>query len=252
VEPADTRLQHEQRELLARDLHDLTITRLSWLSFELAAVATSLPSRQVPNLIQAISELDDILGDLRQFVLGSFERGPATSGLEPTLRHLAEYAEARMGRPPRVELDGDDGSLPYLVATHTRAVLTEAVHNAVEHAQATRLELQVRVSADRVEVRVADDGTGPPLVQAHGLGLGSMATRARDLHGTFAFRSRSPRGAVVEWCVPMPPDSRPTVPDQPRLDRLEAASRGLQGDGRDGMREPRGPSLTPRPSSPET
>jgi signal transduction histidine kinase len=204
TDPGLRREQREQRELLARDLHDLTIKRLSWLSFELAAVATSLPSSQVPNLIQAITEVDVIIGDLRQFVLGSFERGPATDGLEPTLSYLTEYAEARTGSAPQVRVDGDDAGLPPAVTTHVRAVLAEAVHNAVEHGRATSLEVDVEVTTERVEVRVADDGVGPPPGQTHGLGLGSMATRARELHGTFGFRPRSPRGTLVEWCVPLP------------------------------------------------
>jgi signal transduction histidine kinase len=83
-------------------------------------------------------------------------------------------------------------------------VVAEAVHNVGTHSRGSCLEVVVAVRSDRLEATVVDDGIGPPGRPVHGLGLGSMAARARELRGTFEFGSGPSGGATVSWCVPVP------------------------------------------------
>ncbi|WP_168207489.1 sensor histidine kinase [Microlunatus elymi] len=105
------------------------------------------------------------------------------------------------------DIRGDVGALPATVCRQLRAVITEAVDNVITHARATRLSVRVEVTDAQVEARVADDGIGPPDPPIYGLGLGSMAARARDLGGSFGFDAAAKGGTIVTWRVPlMSPD----------------------------------------------
>lgn len=192
-----------RHERLVIDLHDLIIPGLSGLGFELAAAGTMADGPARDRITAAIRHVDELIRDLRGLVLNRLDRSTGQVGLEATLRSLVGQAGAVMGSAPRLQVEGDLDLLPPRVAHHLRAVVAEASLNAVTHSRGTHLEVRVVVGSDEVEVEVADDGEGPPAGPVHGIGLGSMAARARELGGTFSFGPAPRAGAVVEWRVPL-------------------------------------------------
>jgi signal transduction histidine kinase len=193
-----------EHERLVRDLHDLGIIRLSWLGFELSSVSNLIQGAARERITRAIQDVDDLIRDLRQLAFVEPDRGTAHPGLEPTIRALVEAAGTRLGCVPQLSIRGDLGAIPPAVAHNLTAVLAEALRNAVAHSRASSLAVQVTVGTDQVEVSVADDGKGAPGGPVHGLGLGSMAARVRELQGTFLFSLGSGGGTVVTWRVPLP------------------------------------------------
>ena len=73
----------------------------------------------------------------------------------------------------------------------------------LRHAQATAVEVTARVRPELLIFAVADDGVGPLGWERTGTGLPSMATRAAALGRHCEIQARTPRGAILEWRVPL-------------------------------------------------
>ena len=100
--------------------------------------------------------------------------------------------------PLTVDMDVDDSPLPDAVATTAYFVASEAITNAVKHAEATRIELQVVRRDGQLLVRVTDDGCGGAR-----LGLRSgLADRVAALGGSLHVASPVGRGTEVEAALP--------------------------------------------------
>jgi signal transduction histidine kinase len=97
---------------------------------------------------------------------------------------------------------GDLGGLSAALEVAVFRIAQEALHNAVRHAGAGRVDLHVGVTADGVEVDVTDDGAGVPAGRTAGVGLSSMRERAAELGGTCEIGPAQPRGTRVHAVLP--------------------------------------------------
>ena len=95
-----------------------------------------------------------------------------------------------------------DTAVDDALAADVLAVLREALSNVARHASASRVEVRV-TAGDQLEVRVRDDGVGPPLDPVGGHGLANMDKRAEERAGTFELARRQPGGTEVIWRVPL-------------------------------------------------
>jgi signal transduction histidine kinase len=199
-----------ERERVARELHDVALGRLSRIGFELSMVTAinqppvSSRSRDlVDERIQSVMEdVDALIGELRNMVFDLLGRRDSDLDIETVLRRLVEDAAAQMGIEVDLSIDGRVGAMPPSIAHHVPAVAREALRNAVLHSGASHVAAALIVGEDAVELSVTDDGVGPPAGPAHGLGLGSMTARARELHGTLTFGPGVGGGTVLRWRVP--------------------------------------------------
>ena len=94
------------------------------------------------------------------------------------------------------------------VATHLYRIAQEAVSNAVKHSRAARLVISLRDRADRLELKVQDNGVGlSPAARkrAKGLGLHIMDYRARSIGATLEVLPAPRGGTLVSCCIPHPP-----------------------------------------------
>jgi signal transduction histidine kinase len=100
-----------------------------------------------------------------------------------------------------VDLDVPDDQLPDAVATTAYYVASEALTNAVKHAEARRLDVRVVRSNGVVRVRISDDGRGGTTLRA-GSGLAGLNDRVAALGGSLTVASPAGRGTVVEAVLP--------------------------------------------------
>lgn len=196
-----------ERERVARDLHDVALGRLSELCFKLSSIRQSQVSGHNRGLVDAriqavIEDVETLIRELRNMVFDLLSRPDLNLGIDAALRNLLEDAADQMGGEVDLSVDGEVGSIPPSIAQHVQAVAQEAVRNAILHSQASRLSVALIVEEGAVELSVSDDGVGPPEVPAQGLGLGSMAARARLLRGTLRFGPGATGGTVLRWRVP--------------------------------------------------
>jgi signal transduction histidine kinase len=107
--------------------------------------------------------------------------------------------------PATVLFEGPvDTATPDDLVGDVLATLREALSNVVRHARADRVEVRVEVAGADLDLRVADDGIGPPEPGARrGRGLDNMAARAARRGGALDLAAGSPRGTVLTWRVPL-------------------------------------------------
>ena len=198
----------DDRERIARDLHDSVIQRLFAAGLSLQATTRLVdadPQKAVARIESAVHDLDDTVRHIRTAIFGLESTRSLSGGLRQELLSVTHDAARGLGFEPRVLFDGAvDSLVPDEIAEHLLLVLREALANIAKHARATRV--QVEVSAfDDVELRVTDDGVGlpPPAERTSGNGLRNLEARAKRLGGTFDLGAGAERGAVLVWRVPL-------------------------------------------------
>lgn len=200
---------HDERERIAADLHDLTIQRVFALGLSLSA-ASSRNREAAPTLAPLIDETDRIIRELRGIIFDVTEHDAESirSGIAELVREGARV----LGFVPVVAFRGSPEELGRDVAEGLLAVLHEALSNVARHARATRVDVGVVVTAERVVLTVADDGRGLEATCQSGDGTRNMEARARRLGGTTAISGGPAGGTTVEWQVPLVPAAGSTLP----------------------------------------
>jgi signal transduction histidine kinase len=196
----------EDRERIARDLHDTVIQRLFATGMLLQStlpLVNADPQAATGRIGEAVDDLDTTIKEIRSAIFSLEQSRADQDGLRSRVLAVAREATGPLGFEPRVVFDGPvDSTVRTTVGSELLATLREALSNVARHAGASRVDVMVDVG-EEVCLRVVDDGVGPPAVEtSSGHGLANMAARAERLGGSFVLRPGPPRGAVLEWRVP--------------------------------------------------
>ncbi|MFC7545725.1 GAF domain-containing protein [Plantactinospora sp. GCM10030261] len=192
----------EDRERIARDLHDVVIQRLFATGLQLqSAVPLTVRPEVSKRINAAVDDLDATIRDIRRTI---FElRTPMSAALRTEIREAIEVAAGSLGYRPTLRLTGPvDSAVPDDMRPDLLAVLREALSNAVRHAKADHVSVDVTVDPDRLTVVVRDDGVGTDPAAARG-GLVNLRERAVQHGGTFDVGRAEPRGTELTWSVPL-------------------------------------------------
>ena len=177
--------REEERRRLRRDLHDGLGPALAAIGMR-AEVAQTMVAADPAQAARVLGELQGevaaAVGDVRRLVDGL--RPPALDelGLVGALRLAAGRLESERGPAVTIEADADLAVLPAAVEVAAYRIVTEALTNAVRHADATRCAVRV-TGGDELQIVVEDDGRGLPDERRDGVGIGSMQERAAELGG---------------------------------------------------------------------
>jgi signal transduction histidine kinase len=197
----------EDRERIARDLHDTVVQRLFATGLSLQGTARLVridADTAVTRIEAAVDDLDVTVKHIRSaiFKLES-SRASSSGGLRSRVLALGREAAGALGYEPRCYFDGPvDSGVGDDLAADLLATLREALSNVARHGQATGVQVEVIVT-DQLVLRVIDDGIGPPAPDVpRGHGLRNMAARAAQRGGRFELRAGSPKGTILEWQVP--------------------------------------------------
>ena len=190
------------RERIARDLHDIVIQRLFATGLQLQGVAAMAGDGAVTERLDAsVGDLDDTIKAIRGTIFELQDR--RGDSLRAAVRTLVKEYVPVLGFSPVVRTSGPvDSVVAPALGSQLLAVLREAISNVARHALADSAAVDVSVSADRLELRVADDGVGVPdgVVES---GLRNARRRADDLGGTLEVSSAGESGTVLVWRVPL-------------------------------------------------
>jgi len=194
----------EDRERIARDLHDTVIQRLFATGLRLQGLAGMFQVPEVARRVQmAIDDLDETIREIRTTIFALSTSGDSLRG---RITSVVEEAAGSLGFRPEVHLDGPlDSTVPGHVGDHLTAALREALANVGRHARARSVKVLVAVrDASELVLEVTDDGLGiSDQGERKGLGLANMASRARSLGGTMAVAPGDGGGTVLTWSVPL-------------------------------------------------
>jgi len=202
-------LVYEDRERIARDLHDLVIQRLYATGMSLEGTMPMITRPDVASRItHAVDAMDETIKEIRAtiFQLQSPE-ATARPGLRGEIVALVDEMTDMLGFAPSLRLGAGlgDGISPEL-AEQALAALREALSNAARHANASRVDVIVDTGSDgMLTVQVTDNGTG---IGDGGRrsGLRNLARRAEKLGGELRLEPNDPGaprpGTRLEWRVP--------------------------------------------------
>jgi signal transduction histidine kinase len=193
----------EDRERIARDLHDTVIQDLFAVGLGIQNIAELVAD---PNaaaaLDDAVDRLDGAVERLRSYIF-ELRTNRGRRQLDERLQELV----SRMGSayPTRVTLDIDIGQLQdEPIEDEVVKIVSEALSNALRHAAATRIEVGVAVKGDWCVVVVEDDGRGFDRGQVTtGMGLANLEARTARLGGTVDIESTPGVGTRVEARLPL-------------------------------------------------
>jgi GAF domain-containing protein/two-component sensor histidine kinase len=213
----------EDRDRIARDLHDLVIQRLYATGMSLEGTMPMITRPEAKSRIsRAVDAMDDTIKDIRAtiFALQARDYADARPDVRSAIVALVEEMTPLLGFAPSLRLGaGLRAEVASDVAEQALAVLREGLSNAARHAAASQVDVTVDVTPDgSLTVQVADDGVGipglPGLPGGPGIpgagrrsGLGNLASRAEKLGGELrlspAREDAANPGTRLDWRVPL-------------------------------------------------
>lgn len=191
---------NEERARIARDLHDHVIQQLFAAGLTVQSLAGLLPRHEERDrATSAVTQIDGAISQIRTVVFALSSRD------KHSMKHRLIDVVAEMSEPlprlPALTFAGPiDTVVDTILADEVVGVARELLSNAIRHSNAEEIALDVRVAANLLTVRVADDGGG-----IHGgrqSGLRNLRERAEQWSGTMTVNTSS-RGTVVDWQVPV-------------------------------------------------
>jgi signal transduction histidine kinase len=212
-------MQESERRAIARDLHDSVGQALTAIRLQLQILGAS----EVPGGTEAVARMlglvDGSLGEIRRAVQ---RLGPAVLedlALDEALRRLVDDFSGPTQRVLRLQLAGVP--LPPALETTCYRVVQEALTNAIRHAEASHVEVEVIADTTSLRVEVRDDGRGLPAgvaSAAQGSGLAGMEERVELLGGRLILESVPGRGTIVRAELPL--DARREASREPGSDAM--------------------------------
>jgi signal transduction histidine kinase len=194
----------EDRDRIARDLHDHVIQRIFAVGMSLqGASRIAGPTEILDRVNKAVDDLDATIDHIRTAIF-DLQDGLGDRGLRRSVLDLAAELTPLLGSRPEVSFHGPvESGVSQRVADHALAVLREALTNVSKHARATRIRINVTVDDD-LRLEVTDNGVGvqPPESAAGGRGLSNLRSRAEKLGGIFEAQAADGGGTRVVWSVP--------------------------------------------------
>lgn len=196
----------DDRRRIARDLHDHVIQQIFGTGLQIQAVAGSLgASEQSVQLEESVRQLDDAMAQIRTVI---FALTPRHSD---TLRHhiidvVAEYSGAAR-RPPTIRFTGPvDHAVGARTLPDVVAATRELLSNAVQHAAAAQVSVELAAIDGHLSVQVTDDGHGFR-TRRRWSGLANLQERARS-HGGDLEVTSTDAGTTARWSIPVEADAR--------------------------------------------
>lgn len=192
----------EDRQQIARDLHDHVIQRLYGTGMSLSRLARNSDGEVRAGVEAAIAALDDTIRQIRSTILSLRATEDHYATLEKLVMDIAAEATPLLGFQPEVALVAPAGEVSGRLAGDLAACVREGLSNVVRHAHADKVEINAYVDASGMRLTLHDNGTG--IQSERRSGLLNLAERAAQHGGTFEVTSPPGDGTLLTWVVPVP------------------------------------------------
>jgi signal transduction histidine kinase len=197
----------QERERISQDLHDGILQSLYAIGLGLEGCkplirqhAESVAEQFITTLDQAIGHLNQVMGELRNFIAGLesqvIQGGDFPTALRTMVRAMASASSVTC--TVRIN-DAAARRLSTEQALHVINIVREGLSNALRHSQAKRITVSLQQLIRSVRLTITDDGVGfhERSVQGVGHGLANMAARAQKVHGSLVLRSKPLKGTKI-------------------------------------------------------
>jgi signal transduction histidine kinase len=199
----------EDRDRIARDLHDAVIQRLFAVGLSLQGIARPpLEPPAIERIQHAIRDLDETIRQIRSSIFDLASTSSPGPGLRASVLGLVRELRPVVGFDVSVSFDGPvETSIPEPVAEHLLFTIREALTNVGRHAKASRASVLLQVDATSVTLEIVDNGRGLAAAKGDdptggGLGLANLRRRAERLGGELEVGTPEGGGTSILWRVP--------------------------------------------------
>ncbi len=195
----------EDRERIARDLHDAIIQDLFAVGLSLQALGQRVVDEAVAGgLTDAVSRLDESIASLRRFIFDLrpplWVRRDLTAEVADLIGQLSGPYSAEV----RLEVDGNLAALSADLVEDALQIVRESVSNALRHSGAVRVEVTITVASGFLTVTVTDNGEGfDPATARRGMGLVNLRERAEKIGGDATVETTVGSGTTVRVRLPV-------------------------------------------------
>ncbi len=194
----------QDRDRIAKDLHDLAIQRLFATGMTLEGASRLIDNPSAAERVgRAVDDIDETIKLIRTTIFSLQQRDQELEkqSLRARILNEVESATEVLGFAPALRLEGPiDTTVSGQTAENVIAVLREGLSNAARHASPSRVEVSLVAGAE-VTLRISDNGVGLPGT-VNRRGLRNLAQRAEALGGHLTVRPGAERGTLLEWRVP--------------------------------------------------
>lgn len=195
----------EERERIAKELHDGIIQSLFAVGMRLQSTALISGSAEVSNRVDgAVTELDRVIRDLRNYIFGLRPGILADRQLDQALRVLGEEVQERSRVTVAVDVDPATASA---MSPHSQEIVQltrEGLSNVVRHAGASHARISLAGDGSAAVLTIEDDGAGfNSRAKPAGSGLRNMRERAVGLKGALTVTSRKGKGTRLRFTIPL-------------------------------------------------
>ncbi len=193
----------EDRDRIARDMHDLVIQRLYAVGLSLQGTGhLATDERVIARIDAAVDEVDRAIKELRSTIYALHRAKDVGQAIAEVTEVMHGFLPT-LGLVPTLDVVGDLDDVPEALHFDVVAVVREALANVVRHAQAKAVDVVIAVSDGQVSVRVRDDGVGVPASGVRRSGLGNLDERARRHGGSLSLTRRAGGGTALDWSAPL-------------------------------------------------
>jgi signal transduction histidine kinase len=201
----------QDRDRIARDLHDLAIQRLFAAGMTLQSTQRFMEHPEgMERLTRTVDDLDDTIKIIRSTIFGLRTHsggGRESDGLRGRVAEAVSASATSLGFPPALRIEGlVETDVPGDIADHAVAVLGEALSNAARHSGAQAVDVRLQCARGELTLTVTDDGCGVRGDVGRS-GLRNIEERAVTLGGTLTLGERPEGGGTrLVWRVPVRAD----------------------------------------------
>ncbi len=203
----------EERERIAREMHDSLAQVLSYVNTKTQAARHLLTTGQQAQAESHLKELEDIAQDaytdVREAILGLRSTDSLQKGMVSTLKeYLFRFSQLSNIKTELQVSDGVPASLPTTAELQVIRIIQESLTNVRKHAKASHAWVRISTKDEQAEIVIEDDGQGFNVSRIRRgdwprFGLQTMRERAESVRGTLDIRSTSGKGTKVTLMVPL-------------------------------------------------
>lgn len=195
----------EERERIAKELHDGVIQSLFAVGMGLQGTAAATDDSEVSRRLEnAVEEIDRAIRDLRNYIFGLRPGILADRHLGQALQQLATEFQAKTEVLTIVDVDPALASALASKAPDIVQLAHEALSNVGRHAKATTCRVSLRRRGDDAVLEIDDDGSGFDTAGPRsGMGLSNLESRVQGLGGSFTIESTEEQGTTIRALFPL-------------------------------------------------
>ncbi len=192
----------QERNRIARDLHDNVVQRLFATGLYLQQAGRTLEGEAKERVESAMTSVDQTIRQIRNTIL--VLRSTEADRLGKLVTEIIAETAVLLGFPPTVHMTPRASQVSGPLAADLAVCVREAFSNVVQHAQASTVVLRGEVEGATLVLTVSDDGIGiAEGIRVAGGGLENLDERARAHGGTFTHESHPGQGTTVSWRMPL-------------------------------------------------